>query len=114
MLPRVVTTGVVTHGEPILYVEPKDVPITLRFLRDHTGTRCKQLVDITAVDVPTREKRFEVGRRRPKCMLLALLIQPLARTRCTRHNATRNLSRVKGPKTFGCFSGCLPAPKPRS
>jgi hypothetical protein len=61
MLPRVVTTGVVTHGEPIVYVEPKDVPIMLRFLRDHTGTRCKQLVDITAVDIPTREKRFEVG-----------------------------------------------------
>ena len=55
------TTGVVTHGEPIVYVEPKDVPIMLRFLRDHTGTRCKQLVDITAVDIPTREKRFEVG-----------------------------------------------------
>ena len=61
MLPRVMTTGVVTHGEPIVYVEPKDVPIMLRFLRDHTGTRCKQLVDITAVDIPTREKRFEVG-----------------------------------------------------
>ena len=43
MLPRAVTTGVVNHGEPILYVEPKDVPITLQFLRDHTGTRCKQL-----------------------------------------------------------------------
>ena len=49
MLPRVVTTGVVTHGEPILYVEPKDVPIALTFLRDHTGTRCKQLVDINNV-----------------------------------------------------------------
>lgn len=61
LLPRVVTTGVVTHGEPILYVEPQDVPITMRFLRDHTGTRCKQLVDITAVDVPTRKKRFEVA-----------------------------------------------------
>lgn len=60
LLPRIVTTGVVTHGEPIVYVEPKDVPIMLRFLRDHTGTRCKQLVDITAVDIPTREKRFEV------------------------------------------------------
>jgi len=60
LLPRIVTTGVVTHGEPIVYVEPKDVPIMLRFLRDHTGTRCKQLMDITAVDIPTREKRFEV------------------------------------------------------
>ena len=31
------------------------------FLKSHTGTRCKALMDITAVDVPTREKRFEVA-----------------------------------------------------
>tara|TARA_B110001452_G_scaffold265474_1_gene270193 strand:+ start:5802 stop:6230 length:429 start_codon:yes stop_codon:yes gene_type:complete len=61
MIPRAITTGIVQNGEPILYVEPKDVPLTLTFLRDHTGTRCKQLLDITAVDVPAREKRFEVG-----------------------------------------------------
>ena len=76
-LPRVVTTGVVTHGEPIVYVEPKDVPIMLRFLRDHTGTRCKQLVDITAVDVPGREKRFEV------------------RGRCARRSLRPSVSRVQ-------------------
>jgi len=61
MIPRAITTGIVQNGEPILYVEPKDVPLTLTFLRDHTGTRCKQLLDITAVDVPAREKRFEVA-----------------------------------------------------
>jgi len=32
----------------------------LRFLRDHTNTQYKVLVDITAVDYPQREKRFEV------------------------------------------------------
>ena len=60
MLPRLVTGGVVIHGEPIIYTEPENVPPVLDFLKMHTGTRCKQLVDITAVDYPTREKRFEV------------------------------------------------------
>ena len=86
MLPRVMTTGVVTHGEPIVYVEPKDVPIMLRFLRDHTGTRCKQLVDITAVDIPTREKRFEVAPQTPTPLLLS---------------APPTLSH-RAPRTHGC------------
>jgi len=30
------------------------------FLRDHINAQCKQLMDITAVDYPTRETRFEV------------------------------------------------------
>mmetsp|Transcript_29632 Transcript_29632/g.94614 ORF Transcript_29632/g.94614 Transcript_29632/m.94614 type:complete len:193 (+) Transcript_29632:60-638(+) len=60
MLPRLVNSGVVVNGEPILYCEPRAVPAVLTFLRDHSGTRCKQLSDLTAVDIPTREKRFEV------------------------------------------------------
>jgi len=35
------------------------VPFSL-FLRDHINAQCKQLMDITAVDYPTRELRFEV------------------------------------------------------
>merc|ERR1711971_312365 len=61
MLPRIVTSGVVIAGEPILYTEPRNLPTLMTFLRDHTGTRTKQLVDITAVDIPSRDKRFEVA-----------------------------------------------------
>jgi len=61
MLPRIVTGGVVISGEPILYTEPQHLSTLMHFLRDHTGTRCKQLVDITAVDIPSRDKRFEVA-----------------------------------------------------
>ena len=61
MIPRLVTSGVVVQNEPILYVEPENVPPVMSFLRLHTGTRTKQLVDITAVDVPTRDRRFEVA-----------------------------------------------------
>jgi len=60
MVPRLVTSGVVVKGEPVLYTEPQNVPPLMEFLRDHTGTRCKQLTTMTAQDVPTREKRFEV------------------------------------------------------
>lgn len=61
MIPRLVTSGVVVSGEPILYVDPPNVPPVMEFLKLHSGTRCKQLIDITAVDVPTRERRFEVA-----------------------------------------------------
>ena len=70
MLPRVVTSGVVIAGEPILYCDPKSIPTVMTFLRDHTGTRCKQLTDITGVDVPSRDKRFEVGVRHQHAFLL--------------------------------------------
>jgi len=61
MLPRLVTAGVVQHGEPVLYTDPHNVPAVMDFLKNHTGTRCKQMMDVTAVDMPTREKRFEVA-----------------------------------------------------
>uniref|UniRef100_A0A7S0PYD9 NADH:ubiquinone oxidoreductase 30kDa subunit domain-containing protein n=1 Tax=Coccolithus braarudii TaxID=221442 RepID=A0A7S0PYD9_9EUKA len=60
MLPRIITSGVVVAGEPILYTQPQHVPTLLQFLKDHSGTRCKQLTDVTAVDIPSRDKRFEV------------------------------------------------------
>eukprot|EP00308_Calcidiscus_leptoporus_P023038 CAMPEP_0119355590 /NCGR_PEP_ID=MMETSP1334-20130426/4391_1 /TAXON_ID=127549 /ORGANISM="Calcidiscus leptoporus, Strain RCC1130" /LENGTH=177 /DNA_ID=CAMNT_0007369441 /DNA_START=101 /DNA_END=634 /DNA_ORIENTATION=- len=60
MLPRIVTSGVVVAGEPILYTQPSHLPTLMQFLKDHSGTRCKQLTDVTAVDIPSRDKRFEV------------------------------------------------------
>ena len=70
MIPRLVTNGVVIAGEPTLYVEPANVPPVMDFLKSHTGTRCKALMDITAVDVPTREKRFEVRPSPPRALPL--------------------------------------------
>lgn len=34
----------------------------LTFLRDHTNAQFKSLADLTAVDIPTRQNRFEVRR----------------------------------------------------
>lgn len=39
---------------------PETILPLFRFLRDHTHTRFKMLVDVTAVDYPSREKRFEL------------------------------------------------------
>lgn len=61
MIPRLVTAGVVIGGAPTLVVEPENVPLVCEFLRDHQGTRCKALMDVTAMDVPSRDKRFEVN-----------------------------------------------------
>ena len=53
MVPRLVNAAVVIHNEPILHCEPASVPPLMEFLKMHSGTRCKQLVDITAVDKVT-------------------------------------------------------------
>lgn len=44
----------------VLNVQPENLLIVLRFLRDHTNCQYKQLIDIVAVDYPSREKRFDV------------------------------------------------------
>ena len=61
LVPRLVTSGVVVAGEPTIYTEPANLVPLCDFLKNHTGTRCKALMDVTAIDVPTREKRFEVA-----------------------------------------------------
>jgi NADH:ubiquinone oxidoreductase subunit C len=79
MLPRIVTSGVVIHGEPVLYVDPPHIPVVMEFLKGHSELRCKQLVDMTAVDVPSRDKRFEV--RLPYRASEQLSARSFARTR---------------------------------
>jgi NADH dehydrogenase (ubiquinone) Fe-S protein 3 len=47
-------------NELTVYVSPSRIVPLLMFLRDHTGAQFKMLMDVTAVDYPTREERFEV------------------------------------------------------
>lgn len=44
----------------VLHVDVSGVSKLLKFLRDNAAWQCKQLVDVTAVDYPAREKRFDV------------------------------------------------------
>lgn len=48
------------NEELVLYAKPAGILKTLSFLRDDKETSFEQLVDVTAVDYPDREERFEV------------------------------------------------------
>jgi NADH-quinone oxidoreductase subunit C len=47
-------------GEIMIQVKKDAIIPFFLFIRDHSSLQMKILVDITAVDFPTREKRFEV------------------------------------------------------
>lgn len=42
-------------------IHPDGVIPVLTFLKDHSNAQFKSLADLTAVDIPTRQNRFEVS-----------------------------------------------------
>lgn len=60
MVPKFIDSIHVEKGEMSIVVPPQYVREMLIFLRDHSNSQFKSLVEITAVDYPDREKRFEV------------------------------------------------------
>lgn len=60
-LPKYVQIAQVTDGSELeILISPEGVIPTLTFLRDHTNAQYKLLMDITAVDWPSKPYRFEV------------------------------------------------------
>ncbi|KAF9014976.1 hypothetical protein BDQ17DRAFT_1403745 [Cyathus striatus] len=59
-LPKFIQQFSVLKDELTLYVAPSAVIPVLTFLRDHAQCQFKQCMDISGVDFPEREKRFEV------------------------------------------------------
>ncbi|GJJ09596.1 hypothetical protein Clacol_003819 [Clathrus columnatus] len=59
-LPKFIQQFSVSRDELTLHVLPSSVVPVLTFLRDHTQCQFKACMDISGVDYPTREKRFEV------------------------------------------------------
>ncbi|KAK4685044.1 NADH dehydrogenase (ubiquinone) Fe-S protein 3, partial [Tremellales sp. Uapishka_1] len=59
-LPKFIQQFSVYKDELTLYVPPAGVVPVLTFLRDHTQCQYKAMMDITAVDYPTRSQRFEI------------------------------------------------------
>jgi NADH-quinone oxidoreductase subunit C len=55
-----VTGYAVTRGELTLTVKPADIVKVATFLRDDPGCKFVCIIDVTAVDWPGREKRFDV------------------------------------------------------
>ncbi|OWZ40988.1 NADH dehydrogenase (ubiquinone) Fe-S protein 3 [Cryptococcus neoformans] len=59
-LPKYVQQFSVYKDELTIYIPPQAVLPVFTFLRDHTQCQYRQIVDITAVDFPTKPNRFEV------------------------------------------------------
>jgi NADH-quinone oxidoreductase subunit C len=59
-LPRAVTGSSVAFGQLTLAVDTSKIVEVVRHLRDDPGCRFVSFIDVTAVDYPGREKRFDV------------------------------------------------------
>jgi NADH-quinone oxidoreductase subunit C len=59
-LPGAVTGYAVTHGELTIDVNAADIVQVATFLRDDPGCAFVCFIDVTAVDWPQRERRFDV------------------------------------------------------
>ncbi|XP_053401110.1 NADH dehydrogenase [ubiquinone] iron-sulfur protein 3, mitochondrial-like [Mercenaria mercenaria] len=61
MLPKYVQKVEVCHGDELdVYIHPDGIVPTILFLRDHHYAQFLNLSDLTAIDVPGRENRFEL------------------------------------------------------
>ena len=66
-LEKVVNSNLVTSikfskinfGQLIIEVKDEDLFSTIQFLKTNEKSKFKQLIDITAVDYPEKEKRFQ-------------------------------------------------------
>ena len=59
-MPKFIQQFSVRQDELTLYVAPSAVIPVLTFLRDHSQCQFKSVMDISGVDFPERDKRFEV------------------------------------------------------
>lgn len=60
-LPKYIQQFTVWKDELALYVAPEVLIPTMKFLRDHSAAQFKSVMDITAVDYPSRQYRFELN-----------------------------------------------------
>jgi NADH/F420H2 dehydrogenase subunit C len=60
MVPKFVEKSVISKEEVTIYTSPEHLVPLLTFLKSHVNCQYEMLLDITAVDYPEREKRFEV------------------------------------------------------
>ncbi|PWA29104.1 hypothetical protein CCH79_00006330, partial [Gambusia affinis] len=61
MMPKYIQQVQVTcYNELEVMIHPDGVVPVLTFLRDHTNAQFRNMIDLTAVDVPSRQNRFEI------------------------------------------------------
>jgi NADH-quinone oxidoreductase subunit C len=59
-LPGAVTAHAVAHGELTIHAQAADIVKVATFLRDDPGCAFVSIIDITAIDWPSRDRRFDV------------------------------------------------------
>ena len=60
MVPKFIEKSVISKEEVTIYTTPEYIVPLLTFLKTHTNSQYEVLMDMTAVDYPERENRFEV------------------------------------------------------
>uniref|UniRef100_A0A8C5N7E7 NADH dehydrogenase [ubiquinone] iron-sulfur protein 3, mitochondrial n=2 Tax=Gouania willdenowi TaxID=441366 RepID=A0A8C5N7E7_GOUWI len=61
ILPKYVQQVQVTcYSELELMIHPDGIIPVLTFLKDHSNAQFRNMIDLTAVDIPTRQNRFEI------------------------------------------------------
>ena len=60
MVPKFIKKSVILKEDVIIYTSPDYLVPLMTFLKNHTNSQFKMLVDVTAVDFPERSERFEV------------------------------------------------------
>lgn len=71
MLPKYVQQTQVNHNNELeILIAPEGILPVLTFFRDHTNAQFKSLADLTAMDVPGRQNRFEVSNYELQLFLL--------------------------------------------
>ena len=60
MVPKFIEKSVISKEEVTIYTTPEHIVPLLTFLKTHTNSQYEVLMDMTAVDYPERENRFEV------------------------------------------------------
>uniref|UniRef100_A0A087XY48 NADH dehydrogenase [ubiquinone] iron-sulfur protein 3, mitochondrial n=1 Tax=Poecilia formosa TaxID=48698 RepID=A0A087XY48_POEFO len=61
MMPKYIQQVQVTcYNELEVMIHPDGVVPVLTFLKDHTNAQFRNMIDLTAVDVPSRQNRFEI------------------------------------------------------
>lgn len=93
-LPGAVTESSIAFGQLTLTIDVSRVVEVMRFLRDDPGCRFVSFIDVTAVDYPGREKRFEV---------VYHLMSPTSNTRIRLKAAASETTQV--PSIISVFAG---------
>ena len=55
-----INSSSINHDELKLKIDEEDLHSVILFLKNDTRTKFRQLIDITAVDYPERDKRFKL------------------------------------------------------